>query len=221
MCNYNFLFGLDFLLLSRFCAGTYCLQLYAMNLFEKNPWKTLNSRMVYESPWIKITRSDVINPAGNPAEYSWVHFKNLAIGVVPLDDQKNTWLVGQYRYPINQYSWEIPEGGGPLSNDPIESARRELREETGIEAKKITEFMRLHLSNSATDELSICYLASQLSFYESQPEESEMLQVKKISLKEAFSWVMKGKITDAISVAAIQKLHWLDSIGELDDLIKK
>jgi ADP-ribose pyrophosphatase len=187
---------------------------------EKNPWKTLDAEVVYESAWIKITKSNVINPAGKPALYSWVHFKNLAIGIIPIDKDKNTWLVGQFRYPTNEYSWEIPEGGGVIDVDPVDSARRELQEETGIVAQKFTELMRMHLSNSATDELSIAYIATQLEMGEAEPEESEELQVKKLSLDAAFDLVLAGKITDAISVAAIQRLKWMDEKGQLDELLK-
>jgi ADP-ribose pyrophosphatase len=176
---------------------------------EENPWITKTTEQVYESAWIKVTKSDVINPAGNDAIYSVVHFKNLAIGVLPLDKEYNTWLVGQYRYPTDSYSWEIPEGGGKMDTDPIESASRELKEETGIIAKTYTEFMRLYLSNSATDELAIVYIATELSFTEAEPEESELLQVKNLHLNEAFDWVIQGKITDGISVAAILKAKWL------------
>jgi ADP-ribose pyrophosphatase len=184
-----------------------------------NPWKTLDAEVVYESAWIRVTKSNVLNPAGNPAVYSWVHFKNLAIGVVPMDKEKNIWLVGQYRYPLNEYSWEIPEGGGKLDVDPKLSALRELLEETGIEAKNIRELMRMHLSNSVSDELSITYLATGLEFKEAEPEESEDLQVKKVSLDEAFELVMSGKITDAISVAAIQRIKWMDEKGTLNPIL--
>ncbi len=179
------------------------------NNLTKNPWVTKKTEDVYESAWIKVTKSDVINPAGNPAIYSVVHFKNLAIGILVIDKDYNIWLVGQYRYAINEYSWEIPEGGGQLDVNPVDSASRELKEEAGIVAKKYSEFMRLHLSNSATDELALVYLAIGLSFEEAEPEESEVLQIKKLHLNEAFNWVMQGKITDAISVAAILKAKWL------------
>jgi ADP-ribose pyrophosphatase len=182
---------------------------------EENPWITNKSENVYESPWIKVIKHDVLNPAGKPATYSVVNFKNLAIGVLPIDSELNTWLVGQWRYPTNEYSWEIPEGGGVLNVDPVESARRELKEETGIVAKNYKEIMRLHLSNSATDELAIVYLATGLSFENAEPEESEVLQLKKISLNEAYGWVMEGKIKDAISVAAIMKTRILLDQGKL------
>jgi ADP-ribose pyrophosphatase len=186
---------------------------------EKNPWITLDSEMVYESQWIKVTKSNVINPAGNPAIYSWVHFKNLAIGIVPMDTEKNIWLVGQFRYPINEYSWEIPEGGGLLDINPVNSAERELLEETGIKAKCFNEFLRMRLSNSATDELSITYLATDLQFQEASPEESEVLQIKKINLDAAYLMMNEGKITDSITVASILKLKLLDISGELNKML--
>lgn len=182
---------------------------------EHNPWITKKSEHIYESPWIKVTKHDVLNPVGNPATYSVVNFKNLAIGVLPIDNEGFTWLVGQWRYPIEEYSWEIPEGGGPLNIDPLESAKRELKEETGIVASDFKEIMRLHLSNSATNELAIVYLAKNLVFNEAEPEESEVLQVKKIHISEAFEWVMQGKITDAISVAAILKVKVLMDYGKI------
>lgn len=172
---------------------------------EHNPWITKKSEDVYESPWIKVVKHDVLNPVGKPATYSVVNFKNLAIGILPIDNEGYTWLVGQWRYPLEEYCWEIPEGGGPLGIDPLDSAKRELKEETGIVAKDFQEIMRLHLSNSATNELAIVYLAKNLDFESAEPEESEVLQVKRIHLNEAYDWVMTGKITDAISVAAILK----------------
>ncbi len=175
---------------------------------EHNPWKTLKSEQVYESDWIKVVKHNCLNPADKPAIYSVVNFKNLAIGILPLDEHNNTWLVGQWRYPVDSYSWEIPEGGGPLGIDPLESAKRELKEETGIIAQELSELMRLHLSNSATDEMAIVYLAKNLSFESSEPEESEILQVKKVHINEAFEMVNTGQITDAISVAAIMKV-WM------------
>jgi ADP-ribose pyrophosphatase len=176
---------------------------------ELNSWKTLTSQLVYESAWIAVNKHETINPAGNPAIYSVVNFKNLAIGIIPLSDDGFTWLVGQWRYPLNAYSWEIPEGGGPLGEAPIETAKRELKEETGIIAKQFEEIIQLDLSNSATDEHAFVYLATDLSFEEAEPEETEDLQVKKIHFNEVFEMVLKGEITDAISVAAIFKVKYL------------
>ncbi len=180
-----------------------------------NSWQTLSSELVYESAWIAVHKHQTINPAGNPAVYSVVNFKNLAIGIVPLSEDGYTWLVGQWRYPLNAYSWEIPEGGGPLGEMPVETAVRELKEETGIVAKNFEEIMQLHLSNSATDEHAFVFLATDLIFEESEPEETEDLKVKKVHINEAFEMVMKGEITDGISVAAIFKVKHLIDNGKI------
>lgn len=186
-----------------------------MNEKEKNSWKTLSSELKFETPWIKVTKHDILNPAGKPGIYGVVTFKNLAIGVLPIDNGYNTWLVGQWRYPLEKYSWEIPEGGGPLSEDPLDSAKRELKEETGIIAKKYTELARMHTSNSATTEYAILFIAQDLEFTEAEPEESEDLQIKKVSFKEAYDMVINGEITDSLSMVAILKAKILIDEGKL------
>lgn len=172
---------------------------------EQNPWKTLSTEQVYESPWISVSKHDVINPAGNPGIYSVVHFKNLAIGIVPLDADYNTWIIGQYRFPINQYSWEIVEGGGEMGVDPVDSASRELLEEAGIKAKKYTPILNMHMSNSATDEYAIVYIAQDLSFHEAEPEDTELLAIRKLPFCELYEMVANGEITDSLTVAAVLK----------------
>jgi 8-oxo-dGTP pyrophosphatase MutT (NUDIX family) len=186
-----------------------------MNEQNLNTWKTLSSELVYESPWIAVNKHQTINPAGNPAVYSVVNFKNLAIGILPISDDGFTWLVGQWRYPLNAYSWEIPEGGGPLGEKPIDTAIRELKEETGIVAKHFEEIMQMHLSNSVSDEHAYVFLATGLTFEEAEPEESEDLKIKKLHFNEAFEMVMQGKITDSISVAAIFKVKYLIDQGKI------
>lgn len=170
-----------------------------------NPWTTIESHKIYENNWIGLTEHQVLNPSGGRGIYGEVHFKNYAIGILPLDDELNTWLVGQYRYPIKAYSWEIPEGGGPLADEPLESAQRELMEETGLRATDWTEIQRMHLSNSVSNELAIIYLARGLSEGISEPEETEELIVRKLPFEEAYQMVIDGTITDSMSVAAILK----------------
>ena len=177
-----------------------------------NPWQTLSEKKIYKNPWISVTEYQVINPGGGQGIYGKVHYKNLAIGVLVLDNEYNTWLVGQHRYPLNQFSWEIPEGGGPLEENPLRSAQRELLEETGISASSWVEIQRMHLSNSVSDELAIIYLARDLSFGESNPEETEQLTIKKIQFDEAYNMVMSGEITDSMSVAAILKVKVLNIV---------
>lgn len=171
-----------------------------------NPWKTNSDQIVYQNNWIEVHHQEVTTPAGTPGVYGVVHFKNLAIGIIPLDHQNNTWMVGQFRYPLKKYSWEIPEGGGKIGIDPIESAKRELLEECGILAESWEKLLEMDLSNSATDEHAILYVARNLSFTQSEPEETEDLQLKKVPFDTLYQMVMTGEIQDAMTVAAVLKL---------------
>jgi ADP-ribose pyrophosphatase len=182
---------------------------------HKNPWTTLKSEHIYESAWISLTKHDVLNPHGNPGVYSVVHFKNIAIGILALDKYYNTYIVGQYRYPLDQYSWEIPEGGGKLDVDPLDSAKRELLEETGITAAKWTKIQEMHLSNSATDEFCILYIAQDLTFGEAEPEDTEELDIRKLHFDELYKMVQDGEITDSLSVTAVLKAKLMMIEGQL------
>lgn len=171
-----------------------------------NPWKTKSIKTAYENNWIEVEHHEVINPSGGDGIYGKVHFKNLAIGIIPLDENNNTWLIGQYRYPLNNYSWEIPEGGGKIGVPPIDSAKRELLEECGLEATEWNEILQMHLSNSVSDELAIIFIAKGLTQKEAEPEDTEQLQIKKLPFIEVYKMVMNGEITDSMSVAAVLKL---------------
>jgi 8-oxo-dGTP pyrophosphatase MutT (NUDIX family) len=173
-----------------------------------NPWSVTGSRKVYENPWISLTEYDVINPGGGTGIYGKVHFRNIAVAVLALDEQEQLCLVGQYRFTLDRYSWEIPEGGCPIGSDPLEAAQRELREETGLVASEWTRLQEMHLSNSVSDELGIIYLAKGLVQYDAQPEETEQLVVRYVPLREAYRMVNENIITDSLSVAGIQQL-WI------------
>ncbi|TPG67415.1 NUDIX domain-containing protein [Hymenobacter nivis] len=170
-----------------------------------NPWRVLSSAVHYQNPWISVREDQVLNPAGGPGIYGVVSMKNKAIGIIPVDADGNTWLVGQYRYPLNEYSWEIPMGGGPVELDVLESAQRELREETGLLAARWTRIARLHTSNSVTDEEGFVYLAEELTQGDTEPEETEDLRLWKLPLAEAVAMAMDDRITDGISVAGLLK----------------
>lgn len=172
----------------------------------ENPWKILDSRFIYENAWIRVREDAVLNPAGKDGIYTTVHFKNKALGIVPVDNEGYTWLVGQYRYPLHEYSWEIPMGGGKIGIDILESAKRELLEETGITAQTWSVVARVHTSNSVTDEEGFVYLAQNLAFGESEPEETEVLKVRKVLLSEAVEMCMRNEITDSISVIGLMKV---------------
>ena len=173
----------------------------------KNPWTTLSGELKYDNPWISVTEYQVINPSGGRGIYGKVHFKNRAIGVVPVDKDLNTWLVGQYRYTLNEWHWEIPEGGGNPDEDPEVGAQRELREETGLIANHWQKILHFHTSNSVTDEEGYIFLAEDLKEGESALEDTEAdLKVWKLPLKDALQMVLDGKITDGMSVMALLKV---------------
>lgn len=181
---------------------------------DKNPWKTTGKRLVYENPWIRVVENDVVNPSGGRGIYGVVHFKRLAVGIIPVDGDGFTWLVGQYRYPTETYEWEIPEGGADPGETIEECARRELAEETGIAARSWDLILEgMQLSNSTTDERAFAFLARDLSFAEAAPEPTEELAVKRVPLAEAFAMVMRGEIRDGISVAALLKLKAMIADG--------
>lgn len=170
---------------------------------KENPWKILSADTRYENPWIKVIHHDVTDVAGNPGIYGTVHFKNTAIGIIPLDKELNTWLVGQYRFPLRCYSWEIPEGGGESTATTLDSAKRELREETGITARRWEKILDMHLSNSVSDEKAVIYLAQDLEFGEAEPEDCEELVIRKLPFTEALRMALAGEITDAMAVAGL------------------
>ena len=182
---------------------------------ESNPWKIITSKQVYDNPWIQLTEYDVINPNGGKGIYGKVHFKNTAIGVVVLDDMMNTWIVGQFRFTVDQYSWEIPEGGGLIGVDPLIGAKRELLEETGLIADHWEPLLSMHLSNSVSDELAIIFLARGITQKTAEPEETEQLKIQKLPFEKVYEMVEAGQITDSMSVAAIYKIKLMLLQGKL------
>lgn len=175
----------------------------------KQPWQLLDYQIVYDNPWIRVEEHRVINPSGGRSLYGKVCFKNRAVGILALDSENNLYLVGQHRYTLDEYSWELPMGGAPAEEDTLTAAQRELKEETGISAAHWVELMRLHTSNCVTDELGLVYLATELSFGEPELEPTEDLAVRRVPLADAVLWVIDGRITDAISAAGILRL-WSD-----------
>lgn len=171
----------------------------------KNPWTRLSSEEIYDNPWIKVLKDKVIRPNESKGLYGHIHFKNKAIGIIPIDADLNTWLVGQFRYTLNEYSWEIPTGGVPHEEDTLAGAKRELREETGLIAQKWTKLLKIHTSNSVTNEFGYVFIAEELLQGEMEWDETEELKIKKLPLAEAFHMVMDNKITDSLSIAGILK----------------
>ncbi len=182
---------------------------------DKSPWTIKDTTVPYDNPWMQVQHNEVLTPADTPGIYGVVHYKNYAIGILPLDKEWNTYLVGQYRFPLKQYSWEIPEGGCPEDTDPIATAKRELKEEVGLRARKWTPLMTMHLSNCISDEVAHVFIAQDLTEGIAEPEETEELVVKKVPFQTAYEMVLNGGITDSISVAAILKAKILMDKGEL------
>jgi len=166
-------------------------------------WTTLTKNVVYSNPWIEVEHHEVLTPANAPGIYGLVKFKNKAIGIVPVDEFGYIYLVGQFRYPLNAYSWEIPEGGGPHAENPLLAAQRELKEETGLIAAHWAHLGSIHTSNSVTNEEGVLYLATELTQGEMEPEDTEVLQLQRVPLVQAVDWVMESKITDSLSMAGI------------------
>jgi 8-oxo-dGTP pyrophosphatase MutT (NUDIX family) len=172
-----------------------------------NPWTPLSTREAYANPWIRVREDQVINPSGGPGIYGVVEYKNRAVGVIPIDADGYTWLVGQYRYTHDSYEWEIPEGGCPAGEELEECARRELLEETGIRATDLRLILEgLQLSNSVSNEKAYIFTAHGLSFENAAPEETEKIDVLRLPLREAIQMALDGRIRDAMSVAGLLKL---------------
>jgi 8-oxo-dGTP pyrophosphatase MutT (NUDIX family) len=173
------------------------------------PWTRLSTRMVYDNAWIRVQEDRVLRPDGAPGIYGTVHYKNLAIGVVPIDAQGRVILVGQHRYPLDYYSWEIPEGGCLIGEETSEaSAKRELREETGYTAKKWDYLGEMVVSNSVSDEVAHFYLARDLTAGQTQMEGTEEIAVQQMDLMEAYRQAMTGEITESLTVAALARAKY-------------
>jgi 8-oxo-dGTP pyrophosphatase MutT (NUDIX family) len=168
-----------------------------------NPWTTLSTRVVYDNPWIGVREDQVVRPDGQPGIYGVVHFKNRAVGVLPVDEAGRVWLVGQHRYPLDAYSWEIPEGGCPESETPEATALRELREETGLVAGRLELIATSHLSNSVSDEVAYVFRATELTEGPHEPEGCERIEVRRLDWNEAWEMFRRGEITDSMSVIAL------------------
>jgi 8-oxo-dGTP pyrophosphatase MutT (NUDIX family) len=175
---------------------------------KKGPWTVNQKTLVYENPWIAVTHHDVTNPAGKPGLYGTVSFHNRAVAVVPLADNKDIWLVGQHRFPLDEYHWEVPMGGAPKNESAEACALRELKEETGLTAQRLTRLgHKLHLSNCISDEEGFIFVAEDLTEGETEMEDTEQLTIRRLPFEEAYQMVEQGQITDALSVLAILKMR--------------
>ena len=174
-----------------------------------NPWRRVGTTQVYANPWIQVREDQVVRPDGAPGIYGVVELRSLALGCVPLYANGTTVLVGQHRYPLDEYSWEIPEGGGNPAHPPLGEIRRELREETGLTAHRWTPLGRVHTSNCVTNELGLLWLAEDLVEGATSPDDTEVLRVWRLPFDEAVGMALDGRITDSLSVAGLLRARHL------------
>jgi 8-oxo-dGTP pyrophosphatase MutT (NUDIX family) len=173
---------------------------------RNGPWTRRSHRVAYENPWLTVWHDEVDRPDGSPGIYGVVHFENSAVGVVVLDDEDRVLLVGQHRYTLGAYSWEIPEGGVPPGESPLDGAARELGEETGVEATDWRELVRFHLSNSITDETGVVFAARAVRHGEPHPDPTEDLGTRWLPFDEAMAMIADGRITDALTIMGLQRV---------------
>lgn len=182
---------------------------------QVGPWTVESETAVYDNPWITVTDFLVVRPDGAPGQYGVVHFKNTAVGVLPLLDDGTVPLVGQHRFPHDAYSWEVPEGGGKRGGDPLLSAQRELAEETGYRARHWLPLADFDISNSVTDEKSACFLAWGLEAGKAEPDGDEILAHRRVNFSELHEMVLKGDIRDSLTIIMVLKARALAEAGEL------
>lgn len=184
-------------------------------LARRPQWQDLSQQVVFKNPWIRVESHDVTAPTGRPAHYGLVRFANRAIAVLPLHDDGTVSLVGQARFAVDAYSWELPEGGGPHNEDPRDAAIRELREETGLVAADLREILSFDMSNSVTDEVAICFLATGLSQSDRAPDDTEVFEYARVPFRDLLDAVIKGQVRDGLTVVSVLRVHHMAVTGEL------
>lgn len=194
---------------------------WAAGRIKPPEWRSGEGRVRFENPWLKLVEYDAVAPTGNETHYGVVRFKKLAVGVLPLHEDGTVTLVGQQRFALANYSWEIPEGGVPFSEEPLEGARRELREEVGLTAEDWLPILEMELSNSTTDERAVCFLARGFSQVECEPDETEQLDVVRVPFRALLAEVVAGRVRDSLTVAAVLRAYHMAREGELPDALAR
>ncbi len=180
-----------------------------------HPWQAGAAECVHDNPWFAADVYAGVAPTGAKAAYYALRYKNAATGVIPLHGDGTITLVGQWRFPSGTYSWELPEGGAPLSEPAIEGARRELQEEAGLTAATLELILTFQLSNASSDETAFIYLATGLGAAEMERDATEALTLARVPFREALRAAVEGRIKDSLTVAGLLRLHHMAVEGEL------
>jgi 8-oxo-dGTP pyrophosphatase MutT (NUDIX family) len=188
---------------------------------EKDPWVRLAHRRVYEGPYLCLDEYDVLRPDGQPGYYGVVRIQRIGVGVLPIDDEGCVYLVGQWRFALDAYSWEMPEGGAEPEEDCATTARRELEEEAGLKAAAVEEILRMSMSNSLTNEVCVVFLATGLSPGAHAPDETEVFRHARVPFQEALAAALDGRINDALTIAALLRAHHMAVTGQLPDPLRR
>jgi ADP-ribose pyrophosphatase len=192
-----------------------------INNSQSDPFVLVGSKVAYENPWIKVEHQDVIRPDGNPGIYGIVRFKNRAVAVLPIEDNGYVWLIGQWRKPLDRWSWEVPEGGVPFDEDLEAGARRELEEEAGLIAGSLVKVMEFDVSNCVCDEVGVAYIAYDLRHGVMAPDPTEVLSLRRIHFTQLLDEIDQGLIRDAPTLVTVLRAHQLALTNRLPDALCK
>ncbi len=179
------------------------------------PWRSAGERVIFENPWMRLTRHPAVAPTGLEADYVVMRPRNLSVGVLPVHDDGTVTLVGQQRFALMNWSWEMPEGGAPFDEDPIEGARRELAEEAGLEARRWREALKAEMTNSITDERAMAWIAWDLSPAPSEPDPTEVIRVARVPFGDLLREIARGSIRDMFTVATTLRAYHMAREGDL------
>ena len=182
---------------------------------DGNPWRVKSVTTAFENPWFRVEAHHVVHPGGADGVYGVIRMRRVAVGVLPIDDDGMVWLVGQWRFPLGRYSWEMPEGGSDPNEAAVECATRELAEETGLRAGRLEPILELDLSNSVSDERAVMFLATDLQEGDAAPEPTEVLQRRKAPFRDVLDRAVKGQIRDSMTVAALLRAYHMAITGQL------
>jgi len=194
---------------------------WAAGLPKPSPWRNDSEETLFENPWLRLTRHDATAPTGLAADYVVMRPKNVATGVLPIHDDGTVTLVGQQRFALANYSWEMPEGGAPMGEDPFDGVRRELAEEAGLAAEHWRPALTMELSNSVTDEIAMTWLAWGLSPVPVAPDPTEVIAVVRVPFVDLLDEIGRGTVRDAMTVATAYKAHHMATTGELPEALAR